>query len=381
MGKKSALVDKLVSKKKKKRELCLDLNSGSGMFINKSSLPTNNLIDNVLTVKQSEKPKKLKPVTSEKAHILFNIDKELNNTKPINLDSLSSFSNKEKPLKDKLIISNKEKPLKDKLIISNKEKPLKDKLIISNKEKPLNDKLIISNKEKPLNDKLIISNEDNKKKDSIFSTSNIINLSRKRYNKLLDKEELIQRKINYENEKIEKMKEQLTQLDYIKKSSIEQEKLYELEKKLKKIEIIKFLNQKKISIEKYRQNIEQYNLMMKKEKELNNKYNMLKINKVENNLKPILPKKIKYKKIDTQHYNIDIINKVLQDRILLYNKIIDKHKNNLLCIKNIETNKYNLVNDYYINNIDKLISFLKINNKHWNTLYNTNTFNFSIIIK
>ena len=39
MGKKatSSLIDKLVAKKKKKRELCLDLNSGSGMFESQSS--------------------------------------------------------------------------------------------------------------------------------------------------------------------------------------------------------------------------------------------------------------------------------------------------------------------------------------------------------
>jgi hypothetical protein len=415
MGKKSALVDKLVSKNKKKRELCLDLNSGSGMFVNKNSQQTDNIINTVL---KTGTPKKLKPITSEKTHTLFNID-ELNTNNPntknniqpdiikldINPQSIPKTINTENNLNLETLSFSNNKPLTNLKSINpflqtvNKEEKSKDKAetkidLSTNLEQISNNPLISNSNNKTINN-IITSKSDNiikkekKKEYSRFSTSNIINLSKARYNKLLDKESELQRKIDFENKKIEQMKQQSSQLDYIKKSAIEQQKLYELEKKLKKIAIIKFLHQKKLSIEKYKQNIEQYQKMMEQQKKQSlNQYNIRTLyntNNDLNNSNNLLNKsteiKYKYKRLITPDYNIDVINKILSTRNILYNQIIDKHKNNLLCIKNIESNKYNLINNYYINNINKLINLLNIDDKIWNTLYNTSKFNFTIIIK
>lgn len=419
MGKKSGLVDKLVAKKKKKRELCLDLNSGSGMFVNKTSTNTSNLVDSVLKVKQvnnsmAKKLKPAKPITNRKGFTMFNIDNNILENK-LNLDTLK-FNN-DNILPDKKGINK----LLDSKSINSKHDNGKHDNGKHDNNKSVNIENINNNEYNKKNNehykknnvtnisnispKNIVTesitnniipkpektnckdiNKIGKEKDnSRFSNSSIIKLSKKKYGKLIDKGEAIQKKIEYINYQVEKMKTQKNELDYIKKIDDEKKKLFDLEKKLKKIELIKFLHQKKISIEKYKQNIEQYQNM------INNKHNN--INEF-NNIKKIKQKsikqsnndnsnkeKFKLKMLNNSEYNIDIINKTINSRNILYKQIINKYKNNLICIKNIEKNKYELTAKYYLTNINKLIKLLDISEKYWNTLYDTSIFNFSITIK
>lgn len=452
MVKKSGLVDKLVAKKKKKRELCLDLNSGSGMFVNKSSTTTS-IVDDILKVKQSDKPKKLKainPISNSKEFAMFNIDNKTNfddlqfsSNKKSNKDDFKKPSlNKNTDIKDiqdikldynninkidetddsyKLNINNKlDNNIPNIPSNSNTKKSNIQNSIIKNNDFIKSNTSIISDKFNKLNNKNVnndnVNNDKNikklNKKSSQFSNSNIINLSKQKYNKLLEKEEALMKKIQYKNNQIEKMKNQKSELKYIKKSDNEKRKLVELEKQLHKIEKIKFLHQKKLSIEKYKQNIEQYNNMIlkqnqnklefnKKQIEYNNTVNssnnnQLNSNKqlssnnnqLNNNNKQLSNNNIikpnnnfKIKKLITPDYNIDLINKTTTSRNLLYNQIINKYKNNLLCIKNIENNKYLLKNNYFINNIERLVNILDISEKYWNTIYNVDNFKFILKIK
>jgi hypothetical protein len=394
MVKKSGLVDKLVAKKKKKRELCLDLNSGSGMFVNKNE-PIKNIVDDVLKVNKVESKKKiLKPLLiNEKAFNMFNLDDTIstnnlsfnNDIKPVKSNTIESNVIKSNAIESSAIESNaiESNAIESNAIESNaiESNAIESNAIESNaiKSNVVKSNAIESNVVKP-----IINKKEGKTKNvSKYSTTNIINLSRERYNKLIDKENTLLNKINFENTKIEKMKKQTTELDYIKKCDEEKKKLCELEKKLKKIELIKFLHQKKLSIEKYKQNIEQYNRLINNQQQKLLEYNKYLLNKKDEfkNTNNELTNNIGYKYKKEKEYNIDIINKFTMERNILYKKIIDKYKNNLICIKNIENNKYNLSTNYYLNNIDFLIKILNINDKYWNTIYDTSNFNFTITIK
>lgn len=424
MGKKSGLVDKLVAKKKKKRELCLDLNSGSGMFVNKSSTESNSLVDDILKVKQVNKPKKLKainPISNPKEFAMFDIDTKTNfddlqfsssnNNNNINITKSEDIQPESKQSNITKLEAIKPKKETNNTKLDNiKPNNIKlDNITVSSKieiDKPINN--ITDNQlseiitETQTNTEHKKDQKDNKelkynKNVSRFSNSNIINLSKQRYNKLLDKENALMKKIQYKNNQIEKMKSQQSELNYIKKSDDERRKLVELEKQLHKIEKIKFLHQKKLSIEKYKQNIEQYNKMIQQQTnqiiEYTNsvKNSTMKNQVVRNNPEvrnPIIKSNdlknevnYKIKKLITPDYNIDVINKITTSRNILYKQIIDKYKNNLLCIKNIENNKYILKQDYFINNIDRLVRILDISEKQWNTLYNTEKFNFLFTIR
>lgn len=556
MGKKkNSIVDKLVSNKKKKRELCLDLNTNSGMIVEKD---TDSIVDNVLKInKPKKKLVKIKPMLNFKANELFNVDSlqfgngdttdndtisdvniinnvklkkrnkvsegssnkknivKLDYSKP-NQDNIKKTKSKKntplpiynpslfptpRPTSDNNVTNNISDKLqnniqvpvynpslfpvsnsipgddngvniKNKFIENNNHSPVYNpslfpektkQMVLRNNNKKINgnnggnsvnnmtqnnnvptvDNVVSMDINAGANDKQditvsknIVKNKIKKEKKvakSVFSNKSVVNISKEKYRLLKEKRAKLQDYIRHKNIQISKLREHENELGYLDKVEEEKKKLVELEKTLKKIEIIKFLHQKKLSIEKYKKNYEQFRNYIEKKnailhefskKDLNNilgtnyllslggdnkqyssdiniNNNINKDNAIDNvidnvidngdinkysakiNLNVKYPKKLRFKKGKSLEYNIDKILELINERDNIYNKIIKKYKNNLLCLKinEYDNNKYLFNNKFLINSINKLIELSKLNEKEWHSLYNAKNFIFKINTK
>lgn len=390
-GKNLSLVDKLVAKKKKKRELCLDLNTGKGLFIKKDENNDNyDLINSVLKIKKpANKIKKLEH-NSVKEHTFFKLDDKINKEKeipekPKKIEKLktTSLDNNSSHIQKIEKIDSENKNPKPQESFNNINQPNTITKQINNTVSSQKTNI------KPLNITNLPKNNI-KEKSTIHSNSKIIASTKNKFDKILEKQKYLKKKIDFQNNQISKLNKYQDEISYMKKVDDENKKLIDLEKKLKKIEKLKYLHQKKLSIEKYKNGL----ISLNTKRTMKNNAIVQHNNTLKASNKPIkvLPQmvvkepqpKLVMKKIVTNNFYIDIINERLTKNNILFKKIINKYKKNLIPIKNIFKNNSELQNILKLKNIEKIIDIIvtpssnNINLKIWHTLYNINSFNFII---
>lgn len=403
-----SIVDKLVSKKKKKRVLHLDLNSGSHMFVeeNKNDVPSfKKEENNIIHLDTSEKPKiksrkkSASSANSLKEFQLFKIDDEqinkpklIKKTEPEKPITITKIPNEQVKQPQQLINKLTEPVKQPQPPINKTREELKD-ITFTELHQQFKPPLITHEKpiiKKEFKEPAKILPQQSKKPQSRYNNKYIISASKRKHEKLLEKERKIEDLINYKSNQIKKMKSQEIELENIKKVEDEKRKLYELEKKLAKIEKIKYLHQKKMSLQKYKHQLDVLNTKKNTMQNNINFFNTSKNIKRENLKLPVKTKEVQpsnnlvVKKLNTPNYYIDVINKKIINNNNVYNKFIEKYKNPIQPNNNIFKNKIDLEVNLNFKNINKLISIIKnmaINEKQWHSIFNYTNFNFDLLIK
>lgn len=425
-NKKSSIVDKIVSKRKKNRELCLDLNTGKGMYVNKDIDTSNDIVDNVLKIKKVKQIKKVEP-KSVKENAFYNLDNiniiknETSTTTKIDfsenkpnlnkkIDNFESGSNVETGNNKNIIKIDKDNNIKQLNKTDFKPEIKKidnvESVIYKNKNNNFIKKIekheVVSVPKKIIEPSNIVNfKKEPKKPKSPFSNSHIVNTSKEKYSRLLEKQNELERQINFKKKQMTKLDKQRDELEYLKKIDDENKKLINLEKKLKKIEKLKYLQQKKLSVEKYKKELEHLNFKKSlKEKELSEfnikskkaetkmvRPNMILMDSItqnNNTSKTLNLKKQKSKISLNSNHSSPLYNKLLNNLAkndIKYNQIIKKYNTNIIPIKNIYANNEELKILYQLRNIDILINILStrqsyFTEKIWHSLYNIKSFNF-----